>query len=172
MAAPSALEADKSAIGFSSLQLDCSVPFPVSLVISRHTVWRYQAMFRYLLSLRYLESQLVSSWQTHNRGQSWNHKSSDRAIELWKRRVWTLRSRMLVFVQQLLYFCTAEVIEPNWQSFMARLETNDDGIDGPDGGGRTVDGLMRDHVSFMDTCMKECMLTNGKLLRVCSLHSF
>lgn len=166
VATSSALEIDKTAIGFSSLQLDCAVPFPVSLVISRHTVWRYQAMFRYLLSLRYLESQLVSSWQIHNRGQSWNHKSSDKAVELWKRRVWTLRSRMLVFVQQLLYYCTAEVLEPNWQAFMARLETNDDGIDGPDGGGRTVDGLMRDHVFFMDTCMKECMLTNGKLLRV------
>lgn len=166
LSSTTAVEADKSAIGFTSLQLDCSVPFPVSLVISRHTVWRYQAMFRYLLSLRYLESQLVSSWQIHNRGMSWTHKSSDRAIELWKRRVWTLRSRMLVFVQQLLYFCTAEVIEPNWQAFMARLESNDDGSDGPDGAGRTVDGLMRDHVSFMDTCMKECMLTNGKLLRV------
>ncbi len=168
--ASTTLEADKSAIGFTSLQLDCSVPFPVSLVISRHTVWRYQAMFRYLLSLRYLESQLVSSWQIHNRGTSWVHRSSDKAVEKWKRRVWTLRSRMLVFVQQLLYFCTAEVIEPNWQAFMARLESNDDGIDGPDGNGRTVDGLMRDHVSFMDTCMKECMLTNGKLLRVSSLY--
>jgi gamma-tubulin complex component 2 len=34
---------DKNAIGFTSLQLDYSVPFPVSLVISRKTVWRYQA---------------------------------------------------------------------------------------------------------------------------------
>ncbi len=29
---------------------------------------------------------------------------------------------MLVFVQQLLYFCTAEVIEPNWQNLMAKLK--------------------------------------------------
>jgi gamma-tubulin complex component 2 len=93
---------------------------------------------------------------------------------------------MLVFVQQLLYFCTAEVIEPNWQSLMARLrerEANQDGThippaaaaggskNGLKGLTRTVDELMQDHVDFLDTCLKECMLTNSKLLRVGSPFS-
>ncbi|KAL2153124.1 hypothetical protein VTH82DRAFT_4279 [Thermothelomyces myriococcoides] len=165
-------EGDKNANGFTSLQLDYSVPFPVSLVISRKTIWRYQALFRYLLSLRHLESQLSTTWQTHTRGFAWSYKSSTRSLEIWKRRVWTLRARMLVFVQQLLYFCTAEVIEPNWQSLMARLRGNDSGsLDGTSGGSstgvtRTVDELMQDHVDFLDTCLKECMLTNSKLLRI------
>jgi len=161
-----AIDQDKNAIGFTSLQLDYAVPFPVSLVISRKTLWRYQALFRYLLSLRYLESQLSATWQSHARGISWAHKSSSRNIEIWKRRVWTLRARMLVFVQQLLYFCTAEVIEPNWQALMSRLKTRDDGGEGSKGPDRTVDELMQDHVDFLDTCLKECMLTNGKLLRI------
>lgn len=156
---------DKNAIGFTSLQLDYGVPFPVSLVISRKTVWRYQALFRYLLSLRYLESQLSTTWQTQTRGVSWSHKGPLRNLEIWKRRVWTLRARMLIFVQQLLYFCTAEVIEPNWTKFMSRLKTNDDG-ETSSGFMRTVDELMQDHVDFLDTCLKECMLTNSKLLRV------
>ncbi|KAL1835429.1 hypothetical protein VTJ49DRAFT_6739 [Mycothermus thermophilus] len=163
-------EGDKNANGYTSLQLDYTVPFPVSLVISRKTIWRYQALFRYLLSLRYLESQLSTTWQTHTRGLAWSYRSSAPAIEVWKRRVWTLRARMLVFVQQLLYFCTAEVIEPNWQSLMDRLQVKEE-----DGGGspspsmrvtRTVDELMQDHVDFLDTCLKECMLTNSKLLRI------
>lgn len=169
------LEGDKNANGYTSLQLDYSVPFPVSLVISRKTIWRYQTLFRYLLSLRYLESQLSTTWQVHMRGAHWTHTSSAPRIEIWKRRVWTLRARMLVFVQQLLYFCTAEVIEPNWQSLMARLRTKE-GTAGQDnasagsttGVTRTVDELMQDHVDFLDTCLKECMLTNSKLLRVCS----
>ncbi|KAF5123712.1 Spindle pole body component alp4 [Metarhizium anisopliae] len=103
------IEKDKNATGFTSLQIDYSVPFPVSLVISRRTIWRYQSLFRYLLSLRYLESQLSTTWQTQTRGVSWAHKGQNRALELWKRRAWTLRARMLVFVQQLLYFCTAEI---------------------------------------------------------------
>ncbi|KAF5002543.1 hypothetical protein FDECE_10607 [Fusarium decemcellulare] len=162
------IENDKNAVGFTSLQLDYSVPFPVSLVISRKTVWRYQALFRYLLSLRYLESQLSTTWQTQTRGISWAHKGSLRNLEIWKRRVWTLRARMLVFVQQLLYFCTAEVIEPNWSKFMSRLKTKDEAT-GPSSSGastRTVDELMQDHVDFLDTCLKECMLTNSKLLRI------
>jgi len=162
-----ASDSDKGAVGFTSLQLDYSVPFPVSLVISRKTVWRYQALFRYLLSLRYLEQQLVVSWQTHNRATSWTHKSSMSGVEMWKRRAWTLRARMLVFVQQLLYFCTAEVIEPNWQALMARLHTREDNKDGTASVTRTVDELMQDHVDFLDTCLKECMLTNSNLLRVC-----
>jgi gamma-tubulin complex component 2 len=159
-------DSDKGAVGFTSLQLDYSVPFPVSLVISRKTVWRYQALFRYLLSLRYLEQQLVASWQTHTRATSWTHKSSMSGVEMWKRRAWTLRARMLVFVQQLLYFCTAEVIEPNWQALMARLSTKEDSKDGTASVTRTVDELMQDHVDFLDTCLKECMLTNSNLLRV------
>lgn len=165
-------ESDKAAVGFTSLQLDYSVPFPVSLVISRKTVWRYQALFRYLLSLRYLEQQLVSSWQTQNRAPSWSHKSSNKELEMWKRRVFTLRARMLVFVQQLLYFCTAEVIEPNWQNLMKKLNTKEDGKDGARPTVRTVDELMQDHVDFLDTCLKECMLTNSRLLRVRSPQSF
>ncbi|KAG0649253.1 Spindle pole body component alp4 [Hyphodiscus hymeniophilus] len=156
-------ESDKAAVGFMSLQLDYSVPFPVSLVISRKTIWRYQALFRYLLSLRYLEQQLVSCWQTHNRAATWSHKSSNKELEMWKRRVFTLRARMLVFVQQLLYFCTAEVIEPNWQNLMKKLSSKEEGA-GPTV--RTVDELMQDHVDFLDTCLKECMLTNSRLLRV------
>lgn len=74
---------------------------------------------------------------------------------------------MLVFVQQLLYFCTAEVIEPNWAKFMSRLKANEEHEgDSSSGLTRTVDELMQDHVDFLDTCLKECMLTNSKLLRV------
>ena len=161
------VEGDKAATGHTSLQLDYAVPFPVSLVIGRKTIWRYQALFRYLLSLRHLESQLSATWQTQTRGVAWGHKSSNRALEAWKRRVWTLRNRMLVFVQQVLYFCTAEVIEPNWTKFMSRLKTKDENQNDKFGGlTRTVDGLMQDHVDFLDTCLKECMLTNSKLLRV------
>jgi gamma-tubulin complex component 2 len=164
-------DSDKDSNGFTSLQLDYSVPFPVSLVISRKTVWRYQALFRYLLSLRYLEQQLVTCWQVHNRAPSWSHQSSNRELEMWKRRVFTLRARMLVFVQQLLYFCTAEVIEPNWQALMNRLSAKEDSKDGTTPAVRTVDELMQNHVDFLDTCLKECMLTNSRLLRVCSLDS-
>ncbi len=165
-------EEEKNITGFNALELDYAVPFPLSLVISRKTVLRYQLLFRYLLSLRHLEILLTNSWEEHNKIKSWTHKSTNPQVERWKRRAWTLRARMLVFIQQLLYFCTAEVIEPNWQSLMERVNgTDKDNHEGPKQVNRTVDELMQDHVDFLDTCLRECMLTNSKLLKVCLIPS-
>ncbi|KAI5852517.1 Spc98 family-domain-containing protein [Morchella snyderi] len=152
--APAASAVDQI-IGFNALELDYSVPFPLSLVISRKTVLRYQLLFRYLLSLRHLETLLGQAWQDHSTQYTWKQRSRFPQIEMWKRRAWTLRARMMVFVQQLMYFCTSEVVEPNWNGLMRRL-----------GEVRTVDELMQDHVDFLDTCLKECMLTNSKLLKI------
>lgn len=165
-------------IGFDAMVLDYAVPFPLSLVVSRVTLTRYQLLFRYLLSLRYLETLLMGSWMEHSNGRAWKHRSSPR-VERAKRRVWTLRARMLIFVQQLIYYCTTEVIEPNWQGLMNRLDEgsdtdtkarpkNSEGTQEEPGVKRTVDELMQDHVDFLATCLKECMLTNSKLLKVCS----
>ncbi|KAF2271936.1 uncharacterized protein EI97DRAFT_462428 [Westerdykella ornata] len=166
---------DSNITGFQSLVFDYAMPFPLSLVVSRVTMTRYQLLFRYLLSLRHLETNLVECWGEQGKHGAWKHRSKNPRIELWKRKAWTLRARMLVFVQQLLYYCTAEVIEPNWASFMSRL--NAEGKEEGKGKGeaehgsasqvkRTVDELMQDHIDFLDTCLKECMLTNSKTLRI------
>jgi len=64
---------------------------------------------------------------------------------------------MLSFVQQILAFATFEVLEPNWRALESKLEKV-----------TTVDQLLRDHVDFLDTCLKECMLTSSKLLKAYS----
>lgn len=120
-------------------------------------------MFRHLVSLRSLERQLVDNWQTLNKSPIWAHKSSNKEVQSCKRRALTLRARMLAYIQQLLYFCTSEVIEPNWQGLMDKLQ------EGSSSSVSTVDELMQNHVDFLDTCLKECMLTNAKLLSVCIL---
>ncbi|KAF2182852.1 hypothetical protein K469DRAFT_711567 [Zopfia rhizophila CBS 207.26] len=166
---------DSQITGFQALVFDYAMPFPLSLVVSRVTLTRYQLLFRYLLSLRHLETSLVECWGDQGKTSAWKHRSKNPKIELWKRKAWTLRARMLVFVQQLLYYCTAEVIEPNWASLMSRLK--EEGGEDAKGKGkekegeegevkRTVDELMQDHVDFLATCLKECMLTNSKLLRI------
>ncbi|KAJ9609862.1 gamma tubulin complex Spc97/GCP2 subunit Alp4 [Cladophialophora chaetospira] len=165
-------EEEKDIIGFDALELDYQVPFPLSLIISRKTVMRYQLIFRYTLALRHLETQLVGCWSTHTKERAWIHKSSDKRFELWKRRVWTLRSRMLVFVQQMLFFATAEVMEPNWQKLMKKVDDaeRDDSEEMKPGlnpkAKPTVDELMQDHVDMLDSCMKDLGLTQAKLLRL------
>jgi hypothetical protein len=76
-------------------------------------------------------------------------------------RVFVLRARMLSFVQQILAFATFEVLEPNWRALEAKLAKV-----------TTVDQLLRDHVDFLDTCLKECMLTSSKLLTVCCCFEY
>ena len=145
--------------GYDALEFKYSVPFPLSLVISSKTVVRYQILFRYLVSMRHVEGLLINSWEDHNKIITWLNKSGDRRIEIWKRRVWTLRARMLNFVQQLTYYCTSEVIEPNWNTLMEKVRTVDTTR-------KTVDELMEDHIEFLDNALKECMLMNPKLLKV------
>ena len=165
-APPHSVEEDAKMTGFEALEFRYSVPFPLSLVISSKTVVRYQILFRYLLSMRHLEGLIVNSWTDHNKVISWTHKSSSKRLELWKRRAWILRSRMLNFVQQFMYYCTSEVIEPNWQTLMIKVNGNGDEDKTGQRAPRTVDELMEDHVDFLDTCLKECMLMNSRLLRV------
>jgi gamma-tubulin complex component 2 len=173
---------DTNITGYQALVFDYAMPFPLSLVVSRVTLTRYQLLFRYLLSLKHLETDLAKCWGEQGKNAAWKHRSKNPRIEQWKRRAWTLRARMLVFVQQLTYYCTSEVIEPNWVSLMSRIseekkaegkgkgKTMEDDSGGPHVK-RTVDELMQDHVDFLATCLKECMLTNSKLLRV-SHHTY
>lgn len=62
---------------------------------------------------------------------------------------------MLAFVRQVLAFATGEVLETNWRILEGKLAKV-----------QTVDQLLRDHVDFLDTCLKQCMLTTSKLLSV------
>jgi gamma-tubulin complex component 2 len=167
-------EDEKDINGFEALELDYRVPFPLSLIISRKTVLRYQLIFRYTLALRHLEALLVDCWADHNKLRPWTHKSSDKRVEVWKRKAWTLRARMLVFVQQMLFYATAEVIEPNWQKLMAKVDDAEYGEEADDKPRsqlkprtkRTVDELMQDHLDMLDSCMKDLGLTQGKLLKI------
>lgn len=137
------------------LQLDFKIPFPLSLVLSRKTILRYQLLFRHLVELKHIERMLNNSWVEQKKSPVWNHTSSNANLEVWKMNATRLRVKMLLFVQQILYFCTMEVMEPNW----AKLQRNM-------GEAKTADLLMEQHVFYLDTCMKECMLTNEKLLKL------
>ena len=168
------ITSDKDITGYQALVFDYNMPFPLSLVVSRVTLTRYQLLFRFLLSLKHLETDLGKCWGEQGKNSMWKHRSKNPRIEQWKRRAWTLRARMMVFVQQLTYYCTAEVIEPNWVSLMSRLKEEGKASEETTGEGvkRTVDELMQDHVDFLATCLKECMLTNSKLLKVRLLSAF
>ncbi|KAJ7581207.1 gamma-tubulin complex, DGRIP84/SPC97 component [Mycena floridula] len=147
----------KALLAIDALSLDYAVKFPLSLVISRKTILRYQLLFRFLLHLKHVEQSLCSMW-LEQKTITWRQAvPSNPEFHHWRLRVSLLRARMLSFVQQILAFATFEVLEPNWRGLEAKLEKVG-----------TVDQLLRDHVDFLDTCLKECMLTSSKLLKAYS----
>ncbi|KIY61518.1 hypothetical protein CYLTODRAFT_384578 [Cylindrobasidium torrendii FP15055 ss-10] len=197
----------KPLIAIDALALDYSVKFPLSLVLSRKTILRYQLLFRFLMHLKHVEQSLGSMWLEHMTA-TWRvsntpptpapasspsisrppssaaHRPPSSAtarppssagtrppsaaappqdeFTLWRLRIFSLRTRMLAFVQHLLAFASFQVLEPNWRNLEAKLSKLDAS------GAGTVDQLLRDHVDFLDTCLKECMLTSSKLLRAFS----
>ena len=141
--------------GFEALVLDYTVTFPVSLIISRKALIKYQLLFRHILNMKHVEDLLCDAWM-EQKTTVWKKRSSDPKIEQWKFRVYSLRNRMLTFVQQFAYYVTNEVLEPNYRALENNLTNNVS----------TVDQVLQCHSDFLDTCLKECMLTNSKLLRV------
>ncbi|KAF9561696.1 hypothetical protein CPC08DRAFT_749834 [Agrocybe pediades] len=140
-----------------AMQLDYNVKFPLSLVISRKTILRYQLLFRFLLHLKHVEQSLSAMWANQMTAPWRVPVPTHPEFEGWRLRVFLLRARMLAFVQQMFAFVVFEVLEPNWHALEAKLDKV-----------VTVDQLLRDHVDFLDTCLKESMLTSSKLLKACS----
>lgn len=147
---------DKHAIkGIDALSLDYVAHFPLSLVISRNVILLYQLLFRHLLSFKNAEIQLNATWIEQTKSPIWRGKTAHAGFEAWKLRVFTLRSRMLLWVQQMYAYCVSDIFETNWQRLMTKLEHI-----------RTVEDLLQQHSDFLHACLKEGMLTNAKLLKV------
>uniref|UniRef100_A0AAX7TR89 Gamma-tubulin complex component n=1 Tax=Astatotilapia calliptera TaxID=8154 RepID=A0AAX7TR89_ASTCA len=68
-----------------------------------------------------------------------------------------LRQRMLNFVQNIQYYMMFEVMEPTWHVMENNLKM-----------ASNIDDVLCHHTSFLDNCLKDCMLTNPELLRIFS----
>lgn len=139
------------------IQLYFKIPFPLSLIISPIAILRYQLLFRHLVELKYIERLLENAWIEQQKSPVWTYYSVDYPeLEKWKLRVTKLRFRMLIFIQKVYFYLTLEVIQSNWDQFSSTYLYN----------AKNADLLNLQHVSFLDRCMKECMLANEKLLRL------
>ena len=68
---------------------------------------------------------------------------------------YTLRHRMLHFIQNLLYYMMVEVLEPRHHELEKNIRT-----------ASTVDEVLEHHSEFLDTCLKECLLSNHDLIKL------
>ncbi|XP_025097324.1 gamma-tubulin complex component 2-like [Pomacea canaliculata] len=136
--------------GLESFSFDYVVKWPVSLVVNRKALTRYQMLFRHLFYCKHVERQLCSVWVGNKVAKTYSLQKSR-----WYSAAFALRQRMLNFVQNFEYYMMFEVIEPNWHLFQQNMDTVSN-----------VDDVLVYHTDFLNSCLKDCMLTNPDLLKI------
>ncbi|MCO5599830.1 hypothetical protein L7F22_053937 [Adiantum nelumboides] len=139
------------------LQFDLTVKFPTSLVISKKNILRWQFLQRPIINLKATEKALCDVFTEHQEPAWRKMEKGHPQLQKWKMRIFHLRHRILFFVQQVIAFMTAEVIEPNWRDLEVKMER-----------ATTVDQFLKDHFDFLNLCRKECMLTDLRFVEMMS----
>lgn len=138
--------------GLEAFSFDYVVKWPVSLILSKKALTKYQMLFRHLFYARHVERQLCNVWVSNKRAKLFTLNSSH-----WYAAAFALRQRMLHFVQTYEHYMMFEVLEPSWHVMEKSFKTV-----------TNIDGVLENHNDFLDRCLKDCMLTNPELLKVVS----
>ncbi|KAJ6798877.1 gamma-tubulin complex component 2 [Iris pallida] len=134
--------------GLETFCLGYKVHWPLSLIISRKALTKYQLIFRFLFHCKHVNRQLCMAWQIHQGFRALNTMGT--AIS----RSSILCRSMLKFINSLLHYLTFEVLEPNWHLMHNRLRT-----------AKSIDEVIQVHDFFLQKCLKECLLLLPQLLK-------
>ncbi|CAM8888605.1 unnamed protein product [Rhodiola kirilowii] len=134
--------------GLETFSLSYKVMWPLSIVISRKALTKYQLIFRLLFHCKHVSRQLCGAWQVHQGIRTLNMRGT--AVP----RSSLLCRSMLKFVNSLLHYLTFEVIEPNWHIMHSRLQT-----------AKSIDEVIHYHDFFLEKCLRECLLLLPVLLK-------
>ncbi|CAB4000138.1 Gamma-tubulin complex component 2 [Paramuricea clavata] len=138
--------------GLEAFSFDYVVKWPVSLILSRKALTKYQLLFRHLFYAKHVERQLCRIWLNDKTTKQHRFRATRWYVECS-----ALRTKMLQFVQNYEYYMMSEVIEPYWHL----LENNLKNVN-------NVDDVLTYHNDFLDKCLKDCMLTAPELLKIVS----
>lgn len=142
------LEESVTITGLETFSLSYKVQWPLSLVISRKALTKYQLIFRFLFHCKHVERQLCVAWQLHQGVRALNIRGT--AIS----RSSLLCRSMLKFMSSLLHYLTFEVLEPNWHILHDRLQI-----------ANSIDEVIQYHDFFLEKCLRECLLLLPILLK-------
>lgn len=101
-------------VGFEAFSFDYKVEWPLSLVIGKQAVAKYQLIFRHLFFCKHVERLLCRAWAQHQ---------STKQLDLTKELLFSfrLKQRMLHFLQNFEYYMMFEVLESNWHMMEQNL---------------------------------------------------
>eukprot|EP01132_Coremiostelium_polycephalum_P009740 gene9740-11961_t len=143
----------KDLLGIESLAFNYKVRWPLSIIINRQSMVRYQFIFRHLFMCKHVEKLLGECWNQH---QESRRKYSDKpGLTTLLSFSHLLRHRMIHFLQNLEYYMMLEVLEPNWNKMRKSIKES-----------KTVDDVIKLHNDFLERCLTECMLTDTRLVKI------
>ncbi|KAA6401517.1 MAG: putative Gamma-tubulin complex component 2 [Streblomastix strix] len=138
--------------GIAALVLSHQVPFSISLVLNKIALFKYQLLFRHLFLLKSVERRLVKV--ATNLMMSRRLHANEVPVSILHHAE-VVRRRMQHIVQTILYFTFQEVIEPAWNEFLKSIDNC-----------RNIDGLIERHMSFLDICLKDSLMTNQNIITI------
>ncbi|KAL3523242.1 hypothetical protein ACH5RR_016076 [Cinchona calisaya] len=142
------LEEQVTITGLETFSLSYKVQWPLSLVISRKALTKYQLIFRFLFHCKHVNRQLCAAWQVHQGVRRLDMQGIAIAVSS------LLCRNMLKFINSLVHYLTFEVLEPNWHVMHNRLQT-----------AKSIDEVIQYHEFFLEKCLRECLLLSPVLLK-------
>lgn len=100
---------------YEAFTIDYKMKWPLTLIVSKKAINKYQLLFRHLLQCKYVEKYLENVWLQHQAT-----KECDIQKEL--QQTYALRHRMLQFCKNYMYYMQIEVLEPNFHKFKLQLK--------------------------------------------------
>jgi gamma-tubulin complex component 2 len=147
--------------GFTSFTLDYVVKWPLSLIINKKTLIKYQILFRHIFLIKCIERQLCNIWLCTKTGESCIGRSHK-----YYASTCALKQRMLNFVQNLLNYMTFEVFESSWNIFEQSINQVEN-----------IDDLILNLTTFLDSCLRDCLITGDSfrtieiIMSTCAMFS-
>jgi gamma-tubulin complex component 2 len=101
-------------LGIDAITLGYNITFPISLILNKKVITKFQMIFRHLFACKYLERCLTFTLLQGLKLSDDSGSYENRMQSSIKNNMAALCSKMLHFVQQMTYYMFFDVIEPHW----------------------------------------------------------
>ena len=128
------------------LSMTMKIDFPESMILNSKALAKYQIVYRHLIQC----VELI-------RGLSIPLNRVPLKVSAQLRQFEVMKHSMLQFVRTMHCYVCQNVLEPQWESFSTALRERRF---------TSVEEIANTHMNFLDTCLRESMLTNSKLVQL------
>ncbi|KAJ2783699.1 gamma tubulin complex Spc97/GCP2 subunit Alp4 [Coemansia interrupta] len=163
---------DNFVTGDTYIGFDLKLEFPQTILLTTVTMGKYKALNRFLMTLKLTEQHLLSSWLSNLKYEDPRlamptagsrdgaaSLDNDAKTESMRRslliNIHTTRHRILICIQQMMYYYFWDVIEPQWEKMVGLMKK-----------AKTMDELKDIHKQHLDVIFQQCGLTAGKLPKI------